>query len=448
MTHPTGVLPANATTELGSEMSPYRQWFGVDPATGDLYDWQGEWAARDIEDMLRRDGKARAVEQVITQPLRAAPLAITGGKGDRGEAEFVNDSLDRMSSPLQLVIGQGAQSLIYRATFLEKVFTVDRGYSEYECLAWRPPDACALTRDRKTGRVTGFRQQMTGQVEPARIKAEKAVIFLHGAHRDPVRGVSEMAVAYRCFRDKQKVRALWFLFLENAALPRIIAESPSGEDEKLVNQLVKLKNSGVAAVPPNTNVVPLDVSGKGADQFMAAIKFLDLEMAGSVLASFLSLVDAASSGRGSFALSKDQTDFFTACKDSDARELSHTLRGQVVTPLVRLNFGPDAVVPDVTLGPISGVAVEQMLSFAEALAGGGPNPFPQVFVDEVVEKVAGLLNLDTDKVHAAVLARAGQLSTSAAAAVSAPVSAAADVATAALTEAGSGGGPTLRALTG
>jgi hypothetical protein len=439
-------LPANATKTLGSELSPYRSWQGVDPITGAWYDLTAEMAARDIDDFLRRDGRGRSVEQVLTLPLRAAPLTIKPGHGDTGEYELASESLDRMRTPLPLIVGHGAESLVYRATFLETVFTVDRGLVEYDSLAWRPPDACTLLRDPKTGRILGFRQNVPGETLPVKIPVNKAVIFLHGAHRDPVRGVSEMQVPYRCFLDKQKVRALWFIFLEGAALPRTIAHTNSGDEEKVVASLVKLKNSGVAAVPNGTTVDTLDISGKGADQFKAAIAFLDSEMAQSILAGFLDLTSAAASGTGSYALSKDSRDLFTQAQDANAREIAGTIRSQVVGPLVRLNRGPDAVVPDVQLGPISGPTVEQMLTTLEALASPDTAP-PAEFVDELTIRVAGMFDLNVDKVTAAIRARSEAAAAAGpGAAGSAPISGAADVALQVATDAAVGGGPTLQAL--
>jgi hypothetical protein len=427
-------LPPDATKAVGSAMSRYNLYQGIDPQTGDWYDLSTEFGALDIETMLANDGRARSVEQALTLPLRAAPFAMKPGQGDTGEYEQTAESLDRMSTPMPLVLGQAAQSLIYRITYLEKVFDVSRGQVDYQALAWRPPDSCSLRRSQKTGEITGFRQQVWGQPMPVQIDSAKAAIFLHGANRDPVRGSSEMQVSYRCFRDKQKLRALWLILAERTAAPWIIAKTSSGNEDTVAAQLAKLRAGGIFATsqldagPDNPTV--LNVAGEVATIIENMLKYLDSEMAGSVLAGFLDLTGMASRGAGSLALSKDQTDFFTSSMDAAARELASTVRDQIVGPLVRLNKGPDAVVPSVTLGPISGATTEQTVALLQALAAAPSGTVvPSEFVDELTIRVAAEFNLDADKIRAAIKTAEEKSATSPAAAPSAPVHAAATVLT-------------------
>lgn len=424
-------LPPNATEEQGSELSAYRSFFGIDWQTGDLVDWQAEWSARSVEKMLKREGRARALEQVLTLPLRAAPITIKPGKGDRGEYEQVMSSLERMAdvSPLPLVIAQGAQSLIYRVVFHEKVFAVDRGINEYEAIAWRPPDSCRLTRDKGTGRITGFQQTVPDLAQPVKINRTKAVVWLHGASRDPVQGVSEMEIAYRCFTDKQKIRFLWFaVFLEGAALGRIVARTTQGNEADVASKLAKLKNAGVAAVSGVDGIDTLTIADGASDAFKSAMAFLDSEAAQSILAGFLDLTSAAAAGRGSYALSKDVTDFYTQAEDANARELAATTRKDIVRPLVSLNH-VDGAVPEVTIGPISGATVEQMLTLLQSMMAKDSTPVVDEFVEELTLRVAGMLDLDVDKLNAAIERAKDAASTAPAAAGSAGLHAAAEVGT-------------------
>lgn len=437
MTADLDQLPPDATKQLGSALSPYQLYQAVDPTTGDWYDYGSSLAARDIDDMLAADGRARAVEQALTLPLRAAPFTMKAAKGDRGEYESASASLELMSTPLDMVIGQAAQSLIYRATFLEKIFTVDRGQVDYAQLAWRPPDVCAMTRSQKTGDVTGFRQTVWGATDAVRIPAAKAVVFLHGANRDPVRGVSEMQVSYRCFRDKQKLRLLWMILCERAAAPWIVAQTSAGQEPAVSKTLASMRSGGVAAVSGIDKLDVLNVAGDAAAVFQSAVTFLDSEMAGSILAGFLDLASSASRGAGSLALSQDQTDFYQASMDAAAREIAQQARSQIIAPLCRYNFGVDAAVPDVTLGPIGGATTEQMLTLVQAFAAAPPGQsfFPTEFIDEIVLRISGALDLDVDKIQAEITERAAQAATSPAAAASAPLHAATDVLTAAAAKA-------------
>lgn len=423
-------LPPNATTELGTAVSVYQNWQGVDQKTGDWYDWLQEWQARDIDQMLEADGRAEAIAKCLTLPIGAAPITIKPGPGDTGECDQLTESLSRMDTPLDMVIAQAAWSQIYRATFLEAVFDVSRGQVDYSSLAWRPPDTCAILRDKSTGKVNGFRQELAGGTDPARMLGDKAVVFVHGMNRNPVRGFSEMQVSLRCFRDKQKLRSLWMLMCQRAASPWVVAQTEN-DTAGVASALSKLRNGGVAALRKLEGLDVMNVSGDAAVIFQAAVKFLDSEMAGSVLAGFLDLTSGgvgASTGHagGSLALSRDQTDFFTSSMDATGREIGSQAKRQIAEPFTRLNRGPDGVVPSFNIGPISGADLAQVMTLLGQLAAVPPGgAFPQAFTDELVVKAASLLDLDTDKVMAEIKANTEKAATAApGAAPSAPLHAA------------------------
>ena len=406
---------AEQNTETGTELAGWRQFagFGVDPDTGDLVDYSTEWRTSDIETMLDTDGRARAAEQALTLPLRGAPLTVKPADGDTGEADAANAMLAALGDPIEETIGQAAQSLIYRVTFLEKLWTVTDGQFSYSRLAWRPPDACAVTRDPASGALTGFKQQMTwwggrnatGQ-KPSwvQIPAAKAAVFVHGRARNPIRGISELQAAYRCYQDKQKIRWLWTVFLKGAAVQRLVAHTQPGSEQKIAGALAKLSSGGVAAVA-DADLTSLDVlnATDSGMFFKDALAYLDDEMLSSILAGFLGLAGAATQGRGSFALSKDQSDFFTQAQDASAREIAATFRAQVIRPFVLVNHGAGAAVPRVTLGPIDRATAQEQMTFLQALAAAPSGTIlPSEFVDELTLQIAGYLDLDTDKVRAAI----------------------------------------------
>lgn len=404
---------ATSNAEEGSEIAGWRQYagFGFDPDTGDLIDYATEWKSADLDDMLDKDGKARAAEQAITLPLRGAPLTIKPADGDAGEADAANAMVAQLGDPIEETIGQAAQSLIYRVTFLEKLWTVADGEFTYSRLAWRPPDSCAVTRDPASGALTGFKQQMTwwggrntGGKKPTwvQIPAAKAAVFVHGRARNPIRGVSELQAAYRCYLDKQKIRWLWMTFLQGAAIQRVIARTQVGQEQGVATTLAQLSSGGVAAVSNVDDLTILNAVDAGSF-FKEALAYLDDEMLSSILAGFLGLAGAATQGRGSFALSKDQSDFFTQAQDASARELAATFRAQVVRPFTLVNRGPNAAVPRVTLGPIDRATAQEQMDFLKGLAAAPSGTIlPSEFVDELTLQIAGYLDLDTDKVRAAI----------------------------------------------
>lgn len=399
--------------EIGTELSPWQPYGGID-SHGNLIDWNDQFQARDLDEMLRRDGKARALESVLTLPIRAEPVSITPVKGDRGEHEWLLAMIEAMDTPFEHIIALGCQSLIYRTTFMEKIFDHRAGKAVYDRIAWRPNDACSMIHDKDTGKLLGFQQSLGGpdRFGFVEIPTRKAVIFLHGAYRDPIRGASEMEISYRCYQDKQKVRYLWSSFLAGAAVPRTIAETPAGTEGQVVQTLSKLANGGTAAVPTGTKVTALNVAGAAGPEFLALMNYLDSEMSGSVLAGFTELSSQAAHGsRGSLALAQSETTFFANSLDAHAKEVSHTLRSQFVAPILRMNFGADAAIPKVTIGPVSTVAIQDALTALGTMAAAHTDQsiVPAEFVDELTLKVAAMLDLDPAKIRHAIETRQAQV---------------------------------------
>jgi hypothetical protein len=84
---------------------------------------------------------------------------------------------------------------------------------------------------------------------------------------------------------------------------------------------------GVGGGPDSVSIDMLDTSGKGADQFLEAIRWLDQAATQSVLAGFLDLTASAANGTGSYALSNDASSFYLQMLESKAREQVATYLG-------------------------------------------------------------------------------------------------------------------------
>lgn len=384
---------------------------------GAVFDYQ-EYESRDLNEMLKKDGKARTLENVLTLPIRQAKSGITPKKGDTGEAEWLNDFVNRssnlggMSTPLQLVISQATSAVTHKRAYFEKVFELDDdGRVVYKKLAYRPASTCRMLRDPKSGSFRGFEQDPlniailgSAQVKPVPIEAQRAFVYIHGIHRDPISGISDLEIAYWCYRTKVKLMFLWFQFLEGQSLPRTIVEaSDLGKAQQVAQQVAKLKSSGVLPVS-NTgganslNIHTVDASGKGAEQFKQALDYLDTMSSNSVLAGFTDLTSMAHGGRGSMALSKDQTDFFLQARQGVAAELATFIENYVLADLVRYNFGPQGVVPSFDFGPLAEQDKDQTLDLLKSVIVAPNLNIPDEFVKELALQVAGYLDLDPGEI--------------------------------------------------
>lgn len=400
----------------------------LDVEEGSLYSHADSWAASwsgvpgrilldendfeslSFDEMLARDGKARTIQQVLTLPIRSAPWKIVPGKGDKGEAAFVQEALTRpanqggMKTPMRLIIAQALSARTHRKACFEKVFTERDGRIVYDRLAFRPAPTTAIARDPKNGSFRGFRQRpvsVGGEVWPdiwVDIPAQYSWVHLNNQHINAARGHSDMELIYWLHDKKQKVLFLWATFLEANATGRYLVQA---EDETRAKQYAKalryVKNGGVLGTSDQVKVETLELGTGAAGLFKEFIDYLDNQMAASVLAGFTNLSDSPG---GSYALSKDQSDFFLQSLTGTAKELAESITNYVLADLVLYNFGPKGVCPTFEFGPLTEGDLETVKSL---LVGFGTTPtelrVPQAFMTELTRMMGTYLDMPMDQVN-------------------------------------------------
>lgn len=356
------------------------------------------------------DPKAQTLESVLSLPIRQAPFSIQQGRSSNEVYERIHRILTQpannggMTTPMNLIIAQMCNAFVYKKAFFEKVWTKDIvdgkavGF-KYGKVAFRPTSTCAIERDPKTGAFMGFRQMpiRSEDTDEKQYDPMRAFVYIHGTHRDPMEGVSDLHVTQWCYKTKQKIRFLWYQFLEGQSLPKtIVKNTDAAEAVAVAKKIVGLRNGGIVGIGSENEVTPLESSGRGAAEFKAAMQWLDSEASSSVLAGFTDLGAAAAAGTGSFALSKDQTDFFLMSRSATAREMQDYINNYLVADLVRWNFGPNEIAPQFEFGPISQEDASAAISLLQATAQTPVNQsvLPQEFFDELTQRVAGFLELD------------------------------------------------------
>jgi hypothetical protein len=311
-----------------------------------------------------------------------------------------------MTTPLELVIGQMTSGCIFRRAFFEKVFTVEDGRVRYAKLAFRPASTCYLLRGKSDYSFKGIKQRFLADndLKEVVIPPQKSFVYLHNQHRDPLSGTSDLETAWHIFESKQKIRFLWYSFLENQAMQKMIFHHSNNDPNDLTaqaNRAATLKGGGVLAVGPDQSADPYP-GGDGAE-FKNAIAYLDGEMAGSVLAAFTELPSAAQLGRGSYALAESATDFFLQSRMATLTEMGESLTSWVIADLIRYNFGDGAAVPQFRFKPPAQDSTEKAIEMLQSLATAqAPTAVPHEFIDLLTEKVAGYFNIDVSQVHDAI----------------------------------------------
>lgn len=374
---------------------------------GAVFDYDAT-SVNKMKDMLDVDGKAQTLQKVLALPIRQASQNIKRGRAREEVAAFIESALfdpannGGMSTPMNTVVAQMCNAIVYKKAFFEKVFTRREDRIIYDKLAWRPPATCTIQRDPKNAAFRGFRQMplRLEDTEEVVIPAHRAFVYIHGTDVNPLDGKSDFDVTYWCYETKQKIRFLWYSFLEGQSLPKTIVKNRSeSEAQRLAKKVVGLRNGGVVGVGDDTTIDAFESSGKGADQFKAAMQWLDAEASGSVLAGFTDLGAAATSGIGSFALSKDQTDFFLMNEQAKSREMEDAINQFVIPDLVKYNFGPNEVSPTFEFGPIAQDDAAPAISLLQAIGVTESPVIPKEFYAELIELVAAHLDLNVQTVR-------------------------------------------------
>jgi len=389
---------------------------------GLVFDY-GDYEARDITEMMKTDYKANQIEKVMCLPIVSATRSIEKIKGDRGEHEWLSefweaDSLNGgCTTPLDHITDLMTTAISYKRAYFELIWGIGQGdfagKTVLKKAAWRPQTTCRLLRDPMNGGFRGFEQeayfagpQITKGVWPIRIPPQRSFVYIHGVRRDPLNGTSDMEIAYWAWKTKQKILFLWFQFLEAVSLPRtVVAANDLTTAQQIAGQIAKLKSSGIIPVAHSGNadqvtISPLDVSGKGSEEFRNAIAWLEQCATNSVLAGFLDLTSQATGTqgqtRGSNALSKNASDYFNQSLESKVREMEYSIRKYLFAPLVRYNFGADAHVPKLKFEPLNDIDKETSVELFQAFAGNPvPNPnIPAEFVEMLARQVADYIGLD------------------------------------------------------
>lgn len=384
---------------------------------GGVFHYESTDFVMSIKEMLTGDypdAKAQTLESVLTLPIRQASHNLIQGKSSDKVYERVHQWLFNdpnaggMSTSLNLLVAQMCSAFIYKKAFFEKCWVEDPvgGGVKIDKLAFRPPATCAVVRSDQ-GNFRGFRQ-MPIRMDDTQEKQwgpMRSFVYIHGSHRDPLEGVSDLTVTRWCYKTKQKIRYLWYQFLEGQSLPKTIVKNADPDQAiAAAKKIIGLKNGGVVGLDSNNDVAPLEANGKGAAEFKAALQWLDGEASASCLAGFTDLSAMAAGGTGSFALSKDQTDFFLMSEGTKSREEAGFINQYAVADFVYWNFGPAEIAPKFEFGPISQDDASAAISLLQATAQTPVNQsvLPQEFFDELAMKVAGFLEMDVQRVRKAL----------------------------------------------
>jgi phage gp29-like protein len=139
----------------------------------------------------------------------------------------------------------------------------------------------------------------------------------------------------------------WLSLAELAWKPWRTGKYVKGADqediEALEEALDKMSTSGVAVLPETTELEVMFPAGGGQrSNHGELMSWLGAEMSKAVLGATTTVEQG---DRGALALGKVHNEIRKDIRDSDAKQLAATIRRDLLTPLVRMNYGPNVAVP-------------------------------------------------------------------------------------------------------
>lgn len=363
---------------------------------------------QDITEMRRKDGQARAIHRVLTLPLRQAPMTFIPheGEGSDGEEEqeFVKNALTLplhmggMSTSLNQVFAHLGLALANGFSAFEKVWQVTPDNQiTYRKLAPRASETIKFNLDANGG-LDSLRQRVhwQGEMRDIVLPAEKVLVYTAQPEENPWYGESYLLPAYYHYDKKHKLYYIAHLAAQFHAVPGRIGTYPAQAQKEqkraFREQLAKMGFNTAMTKPTDWLVEPFGGDGAMPD-FEKMINHHDGMMAKSVLAHFIQLGTGSSSG--SWALSSDQSDFFTIALETILNEWAETFTFYAIPQLVDHNFRTRAY-PEMQLGPLADSTKETMAEVFKAIATSGTTNVTKDFMFELESKVAAELGLEID----------------------------------------------------
>lgn len=366
---------------------------------------------REIDAMVEHDPYVDAIEQAIILPMLGQELIIGDAENDKGQGDlcrtvfFSSPQEGGMTTPWEIIHRQLCGAFFRRRAFFEIIWHVIEGgrwdgATAFKNLAYRPAATCRVRVD-DNGTFAGFVQEgFRGPKKKLKepFNADKSFVYVHDQAMRPLEGRSMADPIFTQYIDKLKIKRLWFSHLQDVALGSIKG-SYTGSDpdgiRKVREALRELRGGGIWVRNGNEEDAEYMEGSRQGQEFLDAIHFLNGEMGVAALAMFLGL--GQKGDRGSWALSRDQSDFFLQSLEAKQKEKARAIREYAIAKLVAKNFDAGAALPPVSFAPLSRDAKEKALALYQAIIIAQHSMPPPLF-EKLEELAFGALDVNRDEV--------------------------------------------------
>lgn len=404
-----GILGWGALTAQTHETNPDLQW----PSSIDVFDR-----------MRREDTQVKSVLRAVTLPILRTEWVIDGAgcapnvvrfvaenlglpvKGEPFVAPARSDGRFSFKEFLRLALLE----LPFGHSFFEQVYDQSDGMTRLTKLAWRPPRTIQAIEVAADGGLVAIVQYGITAGKPARIPVDRLVAFVNEREGANWLGESILRSAYKMWILKDRTLRVQALTNERNGLgiPTFTSapapESASYEEaeawmKKEIDrglEIAKQARAGEMAgisLAAGSEFALTGVTGHLPDTDKP-IRYYDEQIAGAVLANFLSL--GGDNATGSYALGATFVDFFTESLNATAQHIAEVIQGHVVEDLVDLNWGRSEPAPRIVpavIGetqPLTAEAVRALLDCGALTADPALEEFLRAKYGMPVKTITGV----------------------------------------------------------
>jgi hypothetical protein len=369
--------------------------FYVDDVTRDFGD--------DLYERMLLDGKVASCIHtlkmgVLAQGVSLVPAATRGDPAHSRAIElcdFCKRNLDNMIDPLDTVLYDLLDCAAFGNRVAEQIYALEGGQLVLKTLKPKPRRSVAFVVDVYTN-VVGMLGLVPGQGAPILVdgmigspdqipnllpRAKFAVATFRRKDGDP-RGQSILRPAYNAWNIKSQLWGQYLKYLTQFASPSVVGVTPEQAEESpqldsngnvvlddngnpvlvspeqlLLTALLQFQNGTAAAFPHGTSVQPFQMQGDG-QAFLRAFELLNREIEQAVTGQALATSEGEHQSRAASEVHQDILGLLIAHGKTTIAEM---LRTDVLRPLVRYNFGPDAE----TLAPAVSLSETESHDFAQ-----------------------------------------------------------------------------------
>ncbi len=299
----------------------------------------------DVYDKMRRgDGMVKAVLMAFELTIQSAEWFVEGE--DDEQVEFITEALfKRMSISFNEFMHHVLLMLPFGFSIFEKVFKLEDNHIWWKKLAPRLPQSLYKWHLDEDGGLAGIQQWVQKGIgrdfKFIDIDIKDLLVFSFMREGSNFEGMSILRSAYKHWYVKDMLIKVSGIGLERQAVGFPVVSVVEGgsfgtADKKALENLVKkirVNEESGAVLPPGFELKFLKGEVKAKD-CLEHIRYHDQMIGKSALADFLNLGGGKT---GSFALSKDQSEFFMMGLGSVCKYIAETVNRFAIPQLIDFN---------------------------------------------------------------------------------------------------------------